>query len=127
MATVSPRGDPHVVPVSIGWLDERIYLNAGVDDVKVRNIEANRAVCLHLEAREETGWDSLLIWGSGRVLRSRADRERLWRGVLSYDLDDFDPEGPATETSCFVEVVRKRPLCSCGTGWTARRDGGDEL
>ena len=70
LATITPRGEPHVVPVSGAWFERHWYAAIGVGDAKTRNIRENPSVCMHHQVSEESGWDSLLVWGRGEILTS---------------------------------------------------------
>ncbi len=111
LATTSPAGLPHVVPVHVDWHNDHIYCMVGGRDVKTRNIEPNPHVCIHYEVGERTDWDSLIVWGAAPVMRTAADKRQLWTGVFSYDLDDFEPGGPGdSPDTCFVEIRPQRAL-----------------
>ncbi len=111
LATVTAAGEPHVVPVHVDWLDGRLYCSAGTGDAKVRNLGVQPAACLHFQVAAATGWDSLMIWARGRILTSLEDKRRLWHGVFSYDLNEFDPGGPDNAPeSCFLELEPTRAV-----------------
>lgn len=44
LATVSPEGSPHVVPLWFVWLDGTMFMNSTADNVTVRNLEHNAMV-----------------------------------------------------------------------------------
>ena len=123
LATSSAAGAPHVVPIHADWHDGHIYAMVGLHDVKVRNLRANPAVCLHWQVSESTGWDSLLAWGTAAVLATTQDKRRLWSGVLSYDLDAFSTGGPdGSPDTGFLEVTVERAVLLRRFGY----DGRDE-
>lgn len=109
LATVTPSGAPHVVPIHVDWHDGFLYSLIG--GVKATNIRDQPAVCLHYQVREETDWDSLIVWGDGELLDSVEDKRRLWTGVLSYDLDTFSPGGPdGSPDSQFLPITVQRAV-----------------
>lgn len=111
LATVTPGGNPHVVPIHVDWCDDALYAMVGRRDTKIRNLAANPAVCLHYQVSEAANWDSLMIWGEARILDSLEDKRRLWEGVLSYDLNAFSPGGPDNSpNSVFLKVTPSRGL-----------------
>ncbi len=119
LATVTPNGDPHTVPIHVDVHNDRFYAMAGTRDVKIRNIRRGSSVLLHYQVSEATGWDHLMIWGTARVLDSREDRRRLWSGVMSYDVNEFAPGGPdGSLDTCFLEIrpVRAVVLRRFGLG-----------
>jgi hypothetical protein len=44
VSTVSPVGEPHVVPVLGLWIDERFYFNSAATAWKARNLVSNRRI-----------------------------------------------------------------------------------
>lgn len=111
LATVSGQGQPHVVPLTGGWQDGRLYTTVAVDGRAARNLAAEPRCCAHYQVSEESGWDSLMLWGEASVLTAVGDKRRLWRGVIPYDLDDWDPGGPDDSPDTgFIEMVPSRAL-----------------
>ncbi len=53
VATASPAGIPHAVPVWGIWVDERFYFSTGQTSRKGRNLAANPRVVVHLESGDE--------------------------------------------------------------------------
>jgi general stress protein 26 len=110
LATLGPNGHPHVAPVHVDWLDDLIYCSAGASRAKARNIESQPPVCLHHQVAEESGWDSLMIWGFARLLTSSYDKRRLW-SAMSYDLSLFASGGPDdSPDTMYIEIVPVRAL-----------------
>ena len=117
LATVSPGGEPHVVPVHADWPDDELYVMVGVNDRKVANIRADARVCLHSQVTQETDWDHLMVWGTARLLTSIEDKRRLWDGVFSYDLQTFSTGGPENSPNTIflgINPVRALVLRSFG-------------
>jgi general stress protein 26 len=111
LATVAADGSPHVAPVSTDWHEGFLYVMVGLNGVKTRNLRRDPRLCLHYQVGEETGWDSLMVWGAARILESAADRNRLWHGVLSYDLDEFAPGGPDNSPDVgFLQIMVDRAV-----------------
>jgi Pyridoxamine 5'-phosphate oxidase len=62
LATVTPRGRPHVVPVWGCLVDGRLFLETGdMGTLKNRNIDGNREVQVHLDGVE----DAVIVRGRG--------------------------------------------------------------
>jgi general stress protein 26 len=123
LATVTPAGDPHVVPVHIDWHEGAAWSVAGTSDVKTRNIAAHPAVCLHSSVSEVTGWDHLMVWGDAAFLADVETKRRMWSGVFGYDLDDFAPGGPedSPETG-FLRITPYRVVLLRRYGFGGRDD-----
>jgi len=86
LATASPDGRPHVVPITFVWLDERLYtaLDAKPKRVavarlrRVRNLLANPRVAVVVD-RYSDDWARLgyvLLEGCGQLLTDAAAAER---------------------------------------------------
>jgi hypothetical protein len=39
LATINPDGRPHVVPLGVGWIDDRFYFTSGLGTRKSKNLE----------------------------------------------------------------------------------------
>ena len=83
LATVTPVGGPHVVPVHLDWHEGLAWCVTGVSDVKTHNVVAHPTVCLHSSVSAETGWDHLMIWGEASLVTDVPTKRRLWSGVFS--------------------------------------------
>jgi general stress protein 26 len=111
IATVTPNGDPHVVPVHPCWEGDTLWTLTGRDSVKVRNIAANPRVMLHWQVADQTGFDSLMLWGTAGVHDDLETKTRLWEGVFDYDLSMFAPGGPHdSPETVFLAVEPHRAL-----------------
>ncbi|MGE3620013.1 MAG: pyridoxamine 5'-phosphate oxidase family protein [Acidimicrobiia bacterium] len=124
LATVGPDGRPDVVPVHPAWEGDTLWIMTFADSVKARNIEANPDVALHWQVGEEG--DGVELWGTAAIHDDLDTKHRLWRGVFSYELDDFAPGGPdGSPGAVFVAVEPSRALAvkafgAGGTrGWSA--------
>jgi nitroimidazol reductase NimA-like FMN-containing flavoprotein (pyridoxamine 5'-phosphate oxidase superfamily) len=53
VATSSPDGRPHVIPVWGVWLDGTLYFSNGANTRTGRNLAANSSVVVHLESGED--------------------------------------------------------------------------
>jgi general stress protein 26 len=92
VATVSPDGSPHVVPVHPAFEGRTIWAMTGVHSVKARNVRASPGVMLHWQVTE--AGDNLMVWGRGTMFDDLDTKRRLWEGVFDYDLDLFSGGGP---------------------------------
>ncbi|MDX1746450.1 MAG: pyridoxamine 5'-phosphate oxidase family protein [Halobacteriales archaeon] len=121
LATADAEATPHVVPIHIDWHRDHLYAAVGSEDAKVRNIGANPKVCLHYMVGPDTNWDSLIVWGQAEVLDSIDDKERLWSGVLTYDLERFSPGGPHNSPgTVFIRVRVRRAVLLKNFGFAGR-------
>jgi hypothetical protein len=69
LATVTPSGRPHVVPVWGVFVRDDLYLEIGAPETaKARNLAANRAVGVHLDGVD----DALIIFGTATHIQPGA-------------------------------------------------------
>lgn len=109
IATVGADGDPDVVPVHPAWEGDTIWFMSGATSVKVRNIAHHPNVALHWQVTESG--DGVEVWGRAEVHTDVDTKQRLWKGVFDYDLDDFAPGGPdGSPDTAFVAVHPQRAL-----------------
>ncbi len=111
MATASAKGRPYVTPVHPGWEGDTLWTMIEMDSVKAKNVAANPQVSCHWPVDEATGMDSLMIWGSGRVVSDLETKRRLWEGVFDYDLGMWAPGGVENcPDKGFLEVTPTKAL-----------------
>ncbi len=68
VATTSPDGRPHCMPVWGVWLDERFWFSTGPTTRKARNLLANPNVVVHLES----GADLVVLEGTAQEITDEA-------------------------------------------------------
>jgi PPOX class probable F420-dependent enzyme len=91
IATTSPAGRPHAMPVWGLWLDDAVWFATGRDTAKARNLTADGRVVVHLES----GDDVVIIEGEVREQRDPAALEAFADAYLpKYGVrpDPADPE-----------------------------------
>ena len=94
LATVGPSGQPHVTPVHPCWEGSTLWTMLGADSVKAKNLAHEPRCSFHWQVSDATGFDSLILWGTGHVHTDVETKRRLWEGVFDYNLGDFAPGGP---------------------------------
>ena len=115
VATVSPRGVPHVVPVSHVLAGGKLYFASDPDARKIRNLRASPHVAVTVDVYGDD-WSHLrgvLIQGTTRLF----DRGPHWRRVrtLLYEKYPQYPEESALEERETVVVeVTPRHVFSWG-------------
>jgi PPOX class probable F420-dependent enzyme len=90
MATVSPEGRPHLVPVCHVVAGGKIYIGSGDDGTKVRNLRANPRVSLTVDLYSEH-WASLkgvMVQGRAKVIERgpafQRARKKLYEKYPQY-------------------------------------------
>lgn len=53
LATASPDGEPHAVPMHAVWLDQRLYFGGAPATKWARNLAANPRLAVHLESGDD--------------------------------------------------------------------------
>ena len=107
VATVSPRGVPHVVPVAHVLADGKLYFASDPGARKLRNLRANPQVAMTVDVYVDD-WSHLM----GVMIQGRArmfDRGPQWRRIrtLLYEKYPQYPEESALEEreTVIVEVT----------------------
>jgi len=72
LGTVRPDGRPHLVPVWFLWDGATLFIYSQPDAQKLRNLAANPAVTVALEAADE-GEDIAIIEGTASVMDATGD------------------------------------------------------
>jgi PPOX class probable F420-dependent enzyme len=110
LVTVSPRGAPQPVPVWFLWDGDRILLYSRPNAPKLRNIEANPRVALHLEG-DGKGGDVVVVTGTAELSDDPpADRveaySRKYAGSIARN--GWTPASFAADYSVPVRVALTR-------------------
>lgn len=114
LATVSPAGEPHVVPVHPAWTGSTIWVMTSRTAAKSRNIAHNPRVAMHWETND--AGDGLLVWGNATIHDDVETKTRLWTGVFDYDLAAFAPEGPTSPEVVFLAMKPTRAVHALAYG-----------
>ncbi len=113
LSTVRPDGRPHLVPVWFLWDGASISIYSQPDTQKMRNLAANPAVTVALEALDEGG-DVAIIEGEAQVAAAAGAPE-----VAAAYLDKYaagiaglgdTPEGMLGAYSSLIRVTPRRLL-----------------
>jgi PPOX class probable F420-dependent enzyme len=107
VATVSPEGQPHVVPVCHLLLDDKLYFASDTDARKVRNLKANPRVTVTVDLYTED-WSNLkgaMIQGTTKLIARNARFRRL--RTLLYEKYPQYPEEASLDAkgTVIVEVT----------------------
>lgn len=109
IATVSQTLVPFVSPVTFNWFGEDLLTFLASNEQKVKNCRVNAAVNIHFPVSEANNWDSLLLWGTAKIVDDTEGRENLW-GKMGYDCNLFEPGGPSAETHVFMQIQLEKGL-----------------
>ena len=94
VATANKSGKPFVTPVHPCWEDHTLWAMVELESAKAKNVGVNPQVSCHWMVGEDTGMDSLIVWGGGEILSDVETKKRLWDDVFDYDLEMWAPGGP---------------------------------
>jgi len=130
VATASAGGAPHLVPVSLAWVDERVVIAVEASSVTARNLAASRVARLAVgPTRDVLMIDSVLEKAVGV-----ADAEELATAYVGQA--DWDPRRSEGYVFLVLRPVRVqawreanemagRTLMRDGAWLVARHDGGE--
>ena len=115
VATVSPRGVPHVVPVCHVLLDGKICFASGTGARKTRNLEANphATVTVDLYAEDWSSLKGVMIQGSTEIVR-KSPRFRKIRRALYAKYPQYETTSPIGETDSVVVAVTPASVFAWG-------------
>lgn len=113
-ATVTARGEPHVVPVFFTYDEGKVYVQTGRKSAKVRNLLRNRNVAVAVYRGEE----AVIIRGEGRIIDEdeeflRRTRDHIQKYKLRIDSEGRNSLGiPLFNKGirCVIEVTPKRTM-----------------
>ncbi len=109
LATVGADGEPDVTPVHPCWEGDVLWVMAGTNSTKARNLAANNRVALHWQV--EAVGDGVEVWGNAEVFDDLETKRRIWEGVFDYDLNAFAPGGPdGSPDTGFIAITPTRAL-----------------
>jgi PPOX class probable F420-dependent enzyme len=110
LVTVSPKGTPQPVPVWFLWEGSSILLYSRPGKPKLRNIEKNPRVALHLDSNG-LGGDIVVVTGTARVSDDPPASE-VPEYVAKYrariDANSWTPESFAADYSVPVRIDVER-------------------
>lgn len=115
IATTGSDGEPHLAPVAVNWIEDRIAAFVLSTSRKVRNVRQNPRATVHFSVGESTNWDSCIVWGDAHIVDTTDGRRDLW-DRMGYDLRAFEPGGPESDNHVFllIEPVRATILRAYG-------------
>ena len=103
LATVTPGGRPHVVPIWGVFLDDELYLETGAPDtIKNRNLAANPEVAVHLDGIN----DAVIVRG---VAREVHPERPLGEALASSFTAKYEGYNPAPDSWAKGGLVRVEP------------------
>jgi len=102
LSTVTPDGQPHVVPLIAVWLDGALYFSTGEDERKAKNLRSNTHVTIATGNDALTEGLDIIVEGEAALVTDAAKVRRVakayvakygegWRlpgldGVLTYEV-----------------------------------------
>lgn len=101
ICTTRPNGNPHAAPVWGIWLDNTLYFGTGKTSVKVKNINHNNHVVVHLES----GDDTLIIEG---ILVDSEESPELKHTIDKAYAKKYPPYDPTQEDGDTDDAIRYR-------------------
>jgi PPOX class probable F420-dependent enzyme len=109
LVTVGPDRQPHAVPVWFCWEDGKSFLIYSVPGQKVRDIEANPNVALHLNT-DPVGEDVVRIDGTAKVDSKQPPAYKVPNYVRKYreQIQGFDWT-PKVFSEKYHLAIRVRP------------------
>jgi nitroimidazol reductase NimA-like FMN-containing flavoprotein (pyridoxamine 5'-phosphate oxidase superfamily) len=85
LGTISPKGEPHLIPIYFGFFDDRVHIIFVSSKSKsIRNVENNQSVCFGINVGEREGEiRCVLISGKAEVTNNVNLLKRAYRKILT--------------------------------------------
>lgn len=101
ICTTRPDGRPHAAPVWGLWLDNTLYFGTDKNSVKVKNIEHNNQVVVHLESGDDT------LITEGKLIPFSGSPELKMTILKAYakKYPPYDPFEGDTSSAVWFELV----------------------
>lgn len=109
MATLSPRGDPHVAPVRFHFDGVSLYVAAPAGSEPMANLRANRRVALLAE--RDQALRGFVLQGLSSPVRSQTESARVWEA-----LEAKYPDLPSEEVQGSLVKVTPLRILDLGGG-----------
>ena len=94
LTTVTPKGEPHVMPIWGIWVANRLYFSTGANSVKARNLAANPRCVIANENPDQ----AVMVYGDARRVEDKARIEALSPVYKAkYDFHLSEELGPVFE------------------------------
>ena len=88
LATVTPTGRPHVVPIWGVFLEDELFLETGAPDtIKNRNLASNPEVAVHLDGIN----DAVIIRGVAREVRAERPLGEALAASFAAKYEGYNP------------------------------------
>ena len=101
LATVTPSGRPHVVPIWGVFVRNDLYLEIGAPETaKARNLAANPVVAVHLDGVD----DAVILFGTAVPMRPDAGLGTELAAAFRAKYAGYAPEATAWETGGLVRI-----------------------
>jgi nitroimidazol reductase NimA-like FMN-containing flavoprotein (pyridoxamine 5'-phosphate oxidase superfamily) len=107
LATVTPDGRPHVVPIWGVMVDDDLYLEVGAPETaKVRNLARNPAVAVHLDGAD----DAVIVLGTARTARPDAHLGAVLAAAFTAKYTGYAPAPTDWESGGLVRIEPRTVL-----------------
>ena len=102
LATVTPDGRPHAVPIWGVLVDGELYLETGAPEtVKNRNLARNPAIAVHLDGVN----DAVIIRGTAVPVRPKATLETRLIRAFHAKYSGYEPERGGWDGGGLIRIV----------------------
>lgn len=110
VATVSPDGVPHLVPVCHALVGQKLYVGSGKDATKIRNLKSNPRIALTVDEYSDhwAGLKGAMVQGRARLIERGGEFTRA-REALYEKYPQYSKEAAlAPSDSVVIEVTPTR-------------------
>lgn len=114
LATISPSGNPHIVPVWYMYANNKFYIGTNIKTEKAKNIKKNPKISFCVDTGIKSP-DIFGVMGVGRarlVLKTKRVEQIAKKILLRYftSLENQSAQQLLEQTDCIIEIVPKKTI-----------------
>jgi general stress protein 26 len=108
LATIDPRGKPHLVPVWYKKIGKKFYIGTNTKTAKAKNITKNNKVCFCIDVGVWHPIDGMMTIGKAKLLREENRMKKIARQILLRyfkSLKEKAAKQLLDQTDCVIEIT----------------------
>lgn len=111
LATIDPKGNPHLVPVWYKYAAKKFYIGTNTKTAKAKNIQKNNAVSFCVDAGVWHPIHGIMGVGRARLITEKSKVEKIAGQILLRyfkSLDERSARQLLDETDCIIEITPEK-------------------
>ncbi len=112
LATIDPKGDPHIVPVWYDYLHGKFYVGTNMRTKKAKNVKQNPKVsfCIDVGISSPDIFGIMAVGKARLILNNKQVKLIAKRILLRYfkSLRNKSAQQLLNDTDCIIEIIPKK-------------------